>query len=206
MESRLHIRPVALEDAKAALEVYKPFVTDTAISFEYEVPSVEDFTERIRTNTEHYPWLVCTDGDKIAGYAYGSRHRYRTAYQWSVESTIYISADYHRRGLARILYEALLGMLKLQGYVNVYAGVSLPNEKSEKFHKAMGFSEIGVFTKIGFKLGKWHDGKWFQLHLDAHTENPPGPKTLEEVRSTPEFLALLETANRQLHDQNKAAR
>lgn len=136
--------------------------------------------------------------NEIIGYAYGSRHRYRTAYLWSVESTVYVSDKYHRLGIARVLYETLFELLKLQGYVNVYAGVSMPNIKSEEFHLALGFSEIGIFKKIGFKFGAWHDTKWFQLHLIEHPANPEKLKTFSEVQNTPYFNTILETANLKL--------
>ncbi len=149
-------------------------------------------------NIADYPWLVCEYNNEIIGYAYGSRHRYRTAYSWSPESTVYISDKFHRLGIARVLYEALFELLKLQGYVNVYAGVSLPNPKSEDFHQALGFYEIGVFKKIGFKHGGWRDTRWFQLHLVQHPDNPLKPKKLPEVQNTPAFNAILEAANAKL--------
>ena len=133
--------------------------------------------------------------NKIIGYAYASKHRYRTAYQWSPESTVYLSPEVHRKGIGRILYETLFSLLKVQGYFNVYAGVGLPNEKSVGFHKALGFEEIGIFKKVGYKLGNWHDTHWFQLHLSEHILNPPTPKTLNNVVASVAFQTILETAN-----------
>ncbi len=191
MNKDFTIRLINPEDAPATLDIYRPFVEKTAISFEYEVPSLEEWKSRIRTYTADYPWLVCEYQGRIAGYAYGSKHRSRTAYDWSPESTIYLAEDFHGAGIGRMLYETLFELLKLQGYVNVYAGVTVPNAKSEAFHLAMGFYDVGVFKKVGFKFGAWHDTRWFQRHLVAHPPQPTKPKRLEEVRDAPEFTAIL---------------
>ena len=179
MDNKFTIRLITEADAGEVLEIYKPYVQDTIISFEYEVPALEEFLQRIKSYTSEYPWLVCLLGNKIIGYAYASKHRDRTAYQWSVDSAIYLSPEVHRNGIARILYESLFSILRLQGYFNVYAGISLPNEKSVGFHKAMGFEEIGIYKKTGYKQGRWHNTVWFQLHLAEHLDDPPKPKKNE---------------------------
>lgn len=176
MDNKFSIRLITESDASEVLEIYKPYVLNTIISFEYEIPTLEEYLHRIRTNTAEYTWLVCLKDNKIIGYAYASKHRYRTAYQWSPESTVYLALEFHRKGIARILYETLFSMLRLQGYFNVYAGVGLPNEKSVGFHKSLGFEEIGIFKKVGYKHGNWHDTHWFQLHLTEHIYNPTVPK------------------------------
>ena len=198
MTNDFKIRLINFNDAAATLEIYRPYVENTIISFEYEVPTLQEWETRIKTNATEYPWLVCEYNNEIVGYAYGSKHRYRTAYSWSPESTVYLSDKFHRLGLARILYETLFDLLKLQGYVNVYAGVGLPNAKSEEFHLALGFYEIGVFKKIGFKLGAWHDTRWFQLHLVEHPDNPAKPKIIECLQNNPDFITTLENANLKL--------
>ncbi len=195
MDNKYSIRLITESDANEVLEIYKPYVLNTIISFEYEVPTLEEYLQRIKINTADYPWLVCLHNNKLIGYAYASKHRYRTAYQWSPESTVYLAPEVHRKGIARILYETLFSLLQLQGHFNVYAGVGLPNEKSVGFHKALGFEEIGIFRKVGFKLGNWHDTHWFQLHLTEHILNPPTPKTLIEVAASSAFQSILETAN-----------
>jgi L-amino acid N-acyltransferase YncA len=187
MAAKYKIRFISLNDAQATLEIYKPYVLNTYITFEYDVPTLEDWKNKIEKITLKYPWLVCEHEGEIAGYAYGSMHRDRTAYQWSPESTVYISEKYHRKGIARALYQRLFAIMKLQGYVNVYAGVSMPNVKSEEFHKALGFTELGTFKNIGYKLGAWHDTKWFQLQLSEHGLNPPPPRTIAEVKNSSEF-------------------
>jgi len=199
MSSTFRIRLIRPSDAQATLNIYAPYVEETIISFEYEAPSLQEWETRIRTNTADYPWLVCETGEgEIVGYAYGSRHRYRTAYNWSPESTVYLSAKYHGLGIARVLYETLFEMLRLQGYVNVYAGVGIPNAKSEGFHEDLGFTEIGIFKKVGYKLGAWHDTKWFQFHLAAHLPDPPMPKKLSEVENTEEFRKIFLEANKKV--------
>ncbi|MEP7197490.1 MAG: N-acetyltransferase family protein [Saprospiraceae bacterium] len=198
MTNDFKIRLIDSTDAAATLEIYRPYVENTIISFEYELPTLKEWETRILTNTAEYPWLVCEYKNEIVGYAYGSKHRYRTAYSWSPESTIYLSDKFHRLGLAKILYETLFALLKLQGYVNVYAGVGLPNAASEEFHLALGFYEIGIFKKVGFKLGAWHDTRWFQLHLIEHPDNPAKPKTPTEVQNTDDFKAILKDANSKL--------
>jgi L-amino acid N-acyltransferase YncA len=196
------LRLIAPDDAVATLKIYKHYVDQTIVSFEYEAPSVTEWAARIKTNSTEYPWVVCEFENEIIGYAYASKHRYRTAYSWSAESTVYLSEKFHGRGLARILYETLFGLLKIQGYVNVFAGVALPNEKSENLHLALGFSEIGIFKKIGFKLNGWHDTRWFQLQLTEPPERPSMPNKLAEVAADPAFLQIIESANVRLQHNN----
>jgi len=191
MENKFTIRLITESDISAVLEIYKPYVLDTIVSFEYEVPSLQEFTERVKTITAEYPWLVCLKDHQIIGYAYAAKHRYRTAYQWSPESTIYLSPGFHGKGFGRNLYETLFSILRLQGYFNVFAGVGLPNEKSVRFHRAAGFEEIGIFKKVGYKLGNWHDTNWFQLKLAEHIPHPPTPKTIEAIRTSPELSFIL---------------
>jgi L-amino acid N-acyltransferase YncA len=198
MRNHSEIRLINESDAESVLEIYKPYVLNTIISFEYEAPSLDEYSKRIKTITSEYPWLVCVMDNKIVGYAYASTHRYRTAYQWSPESTIYLSPGFHRRGIARILYSTLFSILKLQGYYNVYAGVGLPNEKSEGFHKALGFEEIGVFKKIGYKFGNWHDTRWFQIQLTDHNLKPGVPKKTSEITGTSSYLEIISSANAEL--------
>lgn len=170
------------DDAAAIQSVYAPYVRDTCITFEYEVPTVEEFEERIRVVTKEYPWLVCEQEGKIIGYAYGCRHRARAAYDWSVESAIYMANDSRGKGIGKSLYQELFRLLKMQGYVNVFAGMTLPNEKSEGLHKSCGFQEIGVFRNIGYKFNQWHDVKWMQLDIND-LENLSSIRTMHEIIS-----------------------
>ncbi|MBK8485201.1 MAG: N-acetyltransferase [Saprospiraceae bacterium] len=195
MYNNFEIRFINETDTQAVLDIYKYYVDHTIISFEYEAPTLEEYRERIRISTEKYPWLICLCNNKIIGFAYGSTYRYRNAYQWSSESSIYIAPDFHTKGIGRILYMTLLELLKLQGYFNVFAGVALPNEKSVGFHRTLGFKEIGFFKKVGYKHGNWHDIHWFQLHLTDNILNPPTPKTINAVLTSSAFQTILTNAN-----------
>ncbi len=188
-----------MDDAAGLLAVYKPYVETTAITFEYEVPSVEEFGKRINAIIPEYPWLVCEKEGIITGYAYAHKHRDRTAYQWSPESTVYLNETYHGRGIARVLYEAVFEILKLQGFINVYAGVLASNMKSNAFHRAMGFEEIGVYRNIGYKLGEWHSNYWYQLHLLPHIINPSVPQKTADIAGTKAFEQILIKANLQVN-------
>lgn len=200
MNSQFSIRLISENDAREVLDIYKPFVINTIISFEYEAPSVDEFLQRIQNNILEYPWLVCQHGNKIIGYAYASKHRQRKAYQWSCESTVYLAPEFQNKGIARILYKTLFSILKMQGYFNVYAGISLPNQKSVGFHQSFGFKKIGIYKKTGFKFGKWHDVAWFYFHLEKHIGNPPEPKTIQAVVNTETFKQILEDANKSVKE------
>ena len=164
------LRDATLTDAQPLLAIYRPFVTDTTVSFEIVPPTVDEFRARIQKALDSWAWLVAEVEGVPVGYAYGSQHRAREAYQWSVEVSAYIRADYRGKGLGRKLYGALLPRLAALGYCNAYAGITLPNEASVGFHRAMGFEEIGVFKSVGWKFGRWHDVAWFQLPI---RERPP---------------------------------
>lgn len=193
------IRLATAADAGGMLKVYAHYVRTTANTFEYEVPAKEEFRQRIEAVIPGFPWLVCENNGEIIGYACAHKHRERTAYQWSPESTIYIAEAHHGRGLARILYETLFDILRLQGFFNVYAGVLSTNENSVAFHKAMGFEEIGLFRNIGYKLGQWHSNMWYQLHLSEHRLEPAVPVAFSEISGADPVNAILVKANERLN-------
>jgi L-amino acid N-acyltransferase YncA len=168
------IRPALPSDASSMLETYAPFILNTTVSFETEVPSIEDFTQRVMTNQESWPWLVYESDKVIAGYAYASKHRERAAYQWCVETSVYISDRFQQKGIATKLYQALFHILKFQGCRNVYAGITLPNDKSVRFHEKMGFKKIADYTNIGYKFNHWNTVRWYALQLNNYTD-PPAP-------------------------------
>jgi len=174
------IRNAISSDAEAMLNIYKPFIETTATTFETTVPSVEEFAERINIYTQKYPWLVAEDDEKVIGYAYASKHRDRDAYQWCVESSVYVMEQYHHTGIAKELYSKLFGILQECGYVNVYAGITLPNPKSYSFHTKMGFEPIGIYKNIGYKLGKWHDVAWLAKTINQHSDDPAAPKKAQQ--------------------------
>lgn len=159
------IRSATLADAPALLDIYRPFVEYLAVSFETEVPSVDEFTARIEKSLKGWAWLVAEVDGCIAGYAYGSQHRERAAYRWSVETSVYLHPDFRRQGIAQSLYSRLFDELAEMGYCNAYAGITLPNDASVLFHQSMGFEWIGVFKRAGWKFGQWHDVAWMQRML-----------------------------------------
>ncbi len=138
-----------------------------------------------------YPWLLFEDGAEALGYVYATQHRERAAYRWSVDTAVYVRQGRQRQGVGRALYTSLLALLPLQGYVNAYAGVTLPNPASVGLHEALGFEPVGVYRQVGFKCGAWHDVAWFQRPLQARPGDPPPRKRLEEVRQTAEWREVL---------------
>lgn len=188
------IRLATEADSAQILEIYKPFIMDTVITFEYDVPSLVDFTKRINNIQKKYPWLVCEIDGNIVGYAYASPFHERAAYDWSVDFSIYINPKYHGKRIGKALYFALVEVLKLQGYCNAYALVTLPNVKSEGIHESFGFKSVGVCKKVGYKLGEWRDVKWFELELQKHSKVPPVLKIINEISNTIEFNKIIEEA------------
>ncbi len=168
-------------DAPACAEIYAPYVTDTVISLEERPPDQREFAQRIERVTLTHPWLVAVKGDVIAGYAYASPHRERAAYRWAADVAVYVRRERHRRGAGRALYAALLDLLIRQGIQVACAGVTLPNEASVGLHEALGFTPVGVYRRVGWKMGAWRDVGWWQLELVApsHGKPPePGPPAL----------------------------
>lgn len=181
-------------DAAEILSIYRPYIEQTSITFETETPSIEAFADRITHYLENFPWLVCETEGTIIGYAYASRHRERTAYQWSVESSVYVQDDYMRTGVAATLYTALFEILKEQGVRNVYAGINLPNDRSVAFHEKLGFVHFATYEQVGYKLGKWKNVGWWRLILNDFNDEPDAPVPLRELDMN--FLAskLIEAA------------
>ena len=162
------VRSATPVDSDALLAIYAPWVRDSVVSFELEVPSREEFRQRVSTILDRYPWLLCEEGNEVVGYAYAAPHRDRPAYRWSVEVSVYVDSAHHRHGVARLLYEALFDELRERGFYNAYAGMTLPNEASRGFHLSCGFEPIGVYRKVGYKMGSWRDVEWFGLALQEH--------------------------------------
>ncbi len=180
---------VNIEDASSILDIYTPYIKDTSFTFETEVPSIPDFQKRIDDYLYNWPWLVCEKDGLITGYAYGAKYRERTAYQWCVETSVYIHDDYQKCGLAKALYESLLEILKVQGYRNVYAVINLPNEKSVKFHESCGFSFFAMYPKVGYKLGQWKNVGWWQKNMNEYNMQPSPPIKFSELNK--DFLEQL---------------
>jgi L-amino acid N-acyltransferase YncA len=184
------IRSVEIADAKAVSSIYAPFVSERATSFEKEPPDAPAMEQRIRELTEQYPWLVFEADDEVLGYAYASPHRARHAYQWCVDVSVYIHESAHRCGVGRALYLSLFEILRRQGYVNAYAGITLPNPASVGLHESLGFVPVGVYSRIGFKFGKWHDVTWLQLRLLEVAVPIPDPLPAKELLRENQVTAM----------------
>lgn len=166
------IRMATASDAREVLAIYAPIVCDTAISYETEVPSEADIAGRIMSTLEAYPWLCCEIDGRFAGYAYASRFRTRTAYQWTAETTVYVADWARKRGVARGLYTSLLECCRVIGHRTAVGVIGLPNEPSVRFHLAMGFVEVGVFHRCGYKFNQWQDAGWYERAIDAYEMMP----------------------------------
>lgn len=169
----------AQADAARVAQIYRPAVERSFISFEESAPTADEMAERMRRVLARLPWLVAEDGSGlVVGYAYASPHRERAAYRWSVDISVYVDPAWHRRGIGRLLYDDLLARLRAAGYINVYAGVTLPNPASVALHEAIGLKRIGVYERVGYKLGAWRDVAWFGMRLaEPPSDPPPEPQT-----------------------------
>jgi len=185
----ISIRLATPGDAIDILKIYAPYIENTSFTFETEVPSIEEFAERIRNYLLNWPWLVSEMDGVIAGYAYATRHRERIAYQWCTESSVYIHDDFQRAGIARILYTALFEILKKQGFRNVYAIINLPNDRSVAFHESSGFQYFATYEKVGYKLGKWKNVGWWRLIINEFGDEPAAPIKFSELDK--DFLPAL---------------
>ena len=187
----ISIRLASVADAAQICEIYCPIVRGTAISFEQAAPDVQEIAACITKTLGQHPWLVCDINHRVAGYAYGSSFRSRSAYQWTVETTVYVHSDYQRRGIARALYASLIAILRQQGYCNAIGVIALPNDASVRVHESIGFWKIGVFKNMGCKLGKWHDTGWWQLELRPMPAQPQPPRPIMALARQAGFGELL---------------
>ena len=170
----MNIRVAVPEDAFELVKIYAPYVTDTAVTFEYEVPGIEDFEGRIRETLKRYPYLVVEEADSILGYAYASPFKERAAYAWSVETSIYLCHSVKGRGIGTVLYGKLEELLRRQNICNLCACITYPNPESIGFHEKSGYRMVAHFNSAGFKLGAWHAIVWMEKELCRHSV-PPMP-------------------------------
>lgn len=173
----LKIRIATKEDAPRLLAIYAPYVTDTAITFEYEVPSLSDFENRICTTLQKYPYLVAEKEGEIIGYAYAGPFHERKAYDWSVEMSIYVDRTHRKSGAGRALYEALEKALSAQHILNLYACIAYVDhedpyldQNSVQFHEHMGYHLAGTFHQCGYKFGRWYDMVWLEKIIGDHAQ------------------------------------
>lgn len=160
-------------DAAACVAIYAPYVESGATSFEQVAPEAPGFGERIARIAGTHPWLVAERDGRVVGFAYACPHRARPAYRWAVEVSVYVEPEEHRRGHGRALYTELVERLRRQRFQVACAGITLPNEASVALHESLGFLAVGVYRRIGWKAGAWHDVGWWQLELESAGEGPP---------------------------------
>ena len=178
----MNFRIATIDDAAELSAIYSQYI-HTAITFEYTLPSVKEFSQRVGSTLKEYPYPVCVESGKICGYACAHRIQAREAYQWGAELSIYLDAAVTSRGIGKKLYSLLIDLLKRQGVRTVYGCVATPNPRSEKLHERLGFRTIGVFRRAGFKAGSWHDVTWFEKSIaryDVPAALIPFPKIAPE--------------------------
>ena len=168
-------------DADAIASIYRPAVEETGASFEEVAPDGAEMGRRIRQTLIRTPWLVAEAQRQVIGYAYAGPHRERAGYRWSVDVSAYVHPDWHRRRVGRTLYDVLLPMLLKQRFVNVYAGIALPNPASVALHEAIGMRRIGVYERVGYKFGAWLDVAWYGMRIADPGVPPAEPIPLPEL-------------------------
>lgn len=174
------IRMASPADAPAMLEIYAPYVRHTAITFEYDVPSIGEFSQRMESTLGFYPWLAAEENGRIIGYAYAGPFKARRAYKWAVETSIYVARDCRGRGVGRMLHNALEEILHRQGILNMCACIAVPHDREDetltlgsvRFHEALGYRMVGRFDRCGCKFGRWYDMAWMEKHIGEHAEHP----------------------------------
>ena len=184
------IRPVSPDDAEELLGIYSYYVTDTAVSFEHDVPTADEFRARIENTLEKYPYLAALDEGRIVGYAYAGTFIPRAAYSRCAELSVYIHRDFRRRGLGRMLYAELESLLGKMGILNLYACIAIPSANEDEFltnasidfHEHIGFVRVGMFRSCGYKFGRWYDMVWAEKLIGGHTADPAPVIAYKDIR------------------------
>ena len=166
----MEFRLASTEDAPELLEIYKPYVEKTAITFEYEVPSLEEFANRLNTISASFPYIVAIQEGQIIAYAYAGRYKDRKAYDWVCELSIYVDENQRHHGVGSQLYMKLMELLKGLNYQRAYACITYPNYASISFHQRLGFNLLGIFEKSGYKFEQWHGIAWMDKVLQESDE------------------------------------
>ncbi len=177
------IRLATPDDAGAVCSIYGAVVEQTATSFELQPPDEHEMRRRISATLAEFPWLVYESGGRIFGYAYAGKFRTRPAYRWTAEVSVYLGEGHRGVGLGKKLYGALLDCLRVQGCRSAVAGITLPNPASVALHERLGFRPVGVFARVGYKFGRWHDVGWWQVDLQELPDPPPEPQEISALRS-----------------------
>jgi len=185
------IRFATENDGKALLNIYAQYI-DTPVTFECKLPTEREFSDRIADIAKKYPYLVCEENDRIVGYAYAHSHMEREAYQWDAALSIYLDEHFTSKGLGTRLYRTLIDILIAQGFKTVYAGVTVPNPKSESLHVSLGFQPVGTYRKTGYKNGEWHDVRRYEKQIAPYDFAPAPIEPITRVAREKLFAAGLE--------------
>jgi phosphinothricin acetyltransferase len=164
-ENAAEIRMAEIDDARRVLAIYTPYVTETALTLTSTIPSTEQVVQTMLDVKKRFPYLVCRINGNVVGFAYASRQHPHEAHSWNAELSIFIDPEFQGRGIATALYTALFQILKLQGYCNLYAVITIPNKPSVALHRHFGFKELVVMERSGFKLNRWHDILWMEMKI-----------------------------------------
>ena len=176
------LRAATASDAAAILAIYSPYITRTTITFETQIPTEQAYAGRIGDILAHFPFLVWESAGQIMGYAYAHRFAARAAYDWAAECSVYLAPEAQGTGIAHCLYSALIDLLKAMNYVHLYSLITYPNERSERFHKSVGFKLVAYLPSVGYTLDRWIDLAYYHLELVAL---PPKPLPTIAFRSLP---------------------
>jgi L-amino acid N-acyltransferase YncA len=182
--NEIKVRMAVLEDAEEILNIYAPYVTDSAISFEYRVPSLAEFKKRMIDIKAKYPYLVAESDGHIIGYCYASSFKNRAAYDWSVETTIYLKSGFKGKGTGRLLYKKLEAILEAQHILNLNACIAYPHPESIAFHEKLGYKTVAHFHQCGYKAGVWYDMVWMEKMLGSHEAEPLEVIPADKVEET----------------------
>ena len=186
----MKIRTASPRDGAALLKIYGPYVERTAITFEYRVPSVEEFSGRIERTLKQYPYFAAEFEGELVGYAYAGPFHEREAYDWAVETSLYVAWDQRKMGIGRRLHDALETALREQGILNMNACVACPCGEADEyltwssleFHRRLGYRPVGEFRQCGYKFGRWYNMAWLERHIGDHLGEQPVPKAFGDIR------------------------
>jgi L-amino acid N-acyltransferase YncA len=191
MTSPLTIRIARLTDAPQLREIYRPYVERTAITFEYTVPTVAEFRDRMATTLKRYPYLVAEQAGQIVGYAYVGTFGSRAGYDWAVETSIYVAPASRHTGVGKRLYAALEDICRLMGITNLNACIAYPadadphlTKNSAEFHHHLGYQLAGHFHRCGCKFGRWYDIIWMEKAISDHPHDPQPVISFNDLRGS----------------------
>lgn len=192
MSDEVIIRNAELSDAPRLVEIYAPYIEKTVITFEYKVPSVQEFRQRMANTMTTYPYLVAERDGQVVGYAYIGHFVGREAYDWAAETSIYVDSNARHGGIGGKLYAALEKICQMMGILNLNACIGYPHggkddkyltKNSQQFHQHLGYKLVGEFHDCGYKFGRWYDMIWMEKMIGKHTEKPEPVKNYNDVRA-----------------------